>query len=380
MRCNAAKQRQSVIARPCAGPWADCAGALLAWYTLNRRDLPWRAQPGKAADPYRVWLSEIMLQQTAVAAAKPYFAAFLARWPTVEDLARANASEVMRQWAGLGYYSRVRNLLACARIVVEDFGGRFPDSEAALLSLPGIGPYTAAAIAAIAFGQPAAAVDGNIERVAARLFAVETPLPAAKACIKEKTRRLVPQHRPGDFTQAMMDLGATICLPRNPSCRLCPLRKFCQAYASGIQENLPRKKIPRKRPIRFGACFFVQRKDGALLLRTRPPRGLLGGMTELPGTAWEARLDLSEAVKQAPLRADYRTLERQVAHSFSHFALRLAIFVAEVPAGRRAPAGCRFVPRRRLGREAFPSLMRKVIEAARLGGINEPVAPRAPLR
>ena len=234
-------------------PHADITKALLAWYDCHRRDLPWRAPPGERADPYKVWLSEIMLQQTTVAAVKPYFAAFLSRWPSVAHLSQASGDEVLRQWAGLGYYSRARHLHACAKIVVEQFAGKYPATEAALLNLPGIGPYTAAAIAAIAFGQHATAVDGNIERVVARLFAIETPLPAAKARIKAKASQLVSRARPGDFTQAMMDLGAIVCSPKNPSCDVCPLQNFCLGHASGDPGALPRKAPRQKRPIRHGA-------------------------------------------------------------------------------------------------------------------------------
>src|ERR1700730_5353168 len=226
-------------------PRADIADALLAWYDCHRRDLPWRARPCECADPYRVWLSEIMLQQTTVAAVKPYFLAFLSRWPSVAHLSQASRDEILRQWAGLGYYSRAHNLHSCAKIVAEKLGGNFPVTETELLRLPGVGPYTAAAIAAIAFGQPAAAVDGNIERGVARLFGIKKPLPEAKACMRTKARKLVPHSRPGDFTQAMMDLGAILCTPKNPSCNICPLRNFCLGHASGDPGVLPRKTPPR---------------------------------------------------------------------------------------------------------------------------------------
>ena len=275
---------------------AHIAAAVLAWYDRHRRDLPWRARPGEAADPYKVWLSEIMLQQTTVAAVKPYFAAFLSLWPNVGLLAEARSEEVMRAWAGLGYYSRARNLLACAKIVSNDFGGTFPATEAALRDLPGIGPYTAAAIAAIAFGQRAAAIDGNVIRVVARLCAIDTPLPAAQAAIKARAGGMVPVERPGDFAQAMMDLGATVCSPRSPSCDICPLRALCLGYASGIAESLPRKAPRPQRPTRRGAAFFVRRQDGAVLVRTRPSKGLLGGMVELPGTDWETDFDADSAL------------------------------------------------------------------------------------
>jgi A/G-specific adenine glycosylase len=344
----------------------DITDALLAWYDCHRRDLPWRAPPGECADPYKVWLSEIMLQQTTVAAVKPYFEAFLSRWPSIAQLSQASRDEVLRQWAGLGYYSRARNLHLCAKIVAEKLDSSFPVIETALLRLPGIGPYTAAAIAAIAFGQSAAAVDGNIERVVARLFAIKTPRPGAKTSIRARARQLVPRNRPGDFTQAMMDLGATLCTPKNPSCNICPLQNFCLGHASGDPGALPRKAPRPKRAIRQGAVFFIEREDGAVLVRSRLPKGLLGGMTEFPGTAWESQFDAGAAMKHAPVEADYRKLERRVAHSFTHFALTLEIYVAKAPKRQRAPAGCRFVPRRELDKEAFPSVMRKVIEAVQL--------------
>jgi A/G-specific adenine glycosylase len=349
---------------------ARAAAAVLAWYDRHRRDLPWRARPGEAADPYKVWLSEIMLQQTTVVAVKPYFAAFLARWPNAGLLAQASSDEVMRAWAGLGYYSRARNLHACAKIIVDRFGGRFPATEAALRDLPGIGPYTAAAIAAIAFGQRAAAIDGNVERVVARLFAIETPLPAAKSEIKARAEGLVPVERPGDFAQAMMDLGAMVCTPRHPSCGLCPLQDLCLGYASGSAESLPRKAPRARRPLRRGAAFFVCRRDGAVLVRTRPEKGLLGGMTELPGTHWETDFDSASAAKQAPVAASYRKLDQAIAHAFTHFALQLEIYVAEVANERRAPNGYRWTPARDLDKEAFPGVMRKVIEAVRRSSEN----------
>ena len=352
---------------------ADAAATLLAWYDRHRRDLPWRALPGEPADPYTVWLSEIMLQQTTVTAVKPYFLGFVARWPNVGELAQAGGEEVMRAWAGLGYYSRARNLHACAKIVAGPLKGKFPDTEAGLQDLPGIGPYTAAAVAAIAFGRPAAAIDGNAERVLARLYSIATPLPAARSEIRAKAAAMVPVARPGDFAQAMMDLGAMICSPKHPSCGICPLLKFCRGHASGCPESLPHKAPRRQRPLRQGAVFFVRRGDGAILVRTRPPKGLLGGMTELPGTGWEIHFDAALAAKQAPVEASYRKLDKSVSHAFTHFALRLEIYVAEVANSRRSPTGYRFVPDRGLDQEAFPSVMRKIIEAVR----DDPVLSRA---
>src|SRR5947209_10455714 len=272
--------RRSTAAPP--APSADAAAELLGWYDRHRRRLPWRAEPGARPDPYAVWLSEIMLQQTTVAAVQKYFRAFLSRWPNVADLAAAPAEEVMKEWAGLGYYARARNLHACAKAVVRDHDGGFPQSEEALLALPGIGPYTAAAIAAIAFDQRAVVVDGNVERVVARLAAIDIPLPQGKPAIRAATEALTPDSRPGDFAQAMMDLGATICTPQRPACALCPLREFCRAFARGIEEQVPVKAVKPERPLRAGS-IFVLRAGEKVLVRTRPPRGLLGGMTEFPG-------------------------------------------------------------------------------------------------
>lgn len=346
------------------------AGALLAWYDRHRRVLPWRAEPGEKPDPYAVWLSEVMLQQTTVAAVKSYFLSFLARWPDVAALAAAPLDAVMQQWAGLGYYSRARNLHACAKAIVDEHGGRFPENAAALARLPGIGPYTAAAIAAIAFDERVAAVDGNVERVMARLAALEEPLPSAKPLIKQRLTMLLPRSRAGDFAQAMMDLGATVCTPRRPACSLCPLRSFCVGARLGRQEHFPLKAEKPARPQRSGAVFFV-RRAGAVLVRTRPPRGLLGGMVEFPGSAWSEEfdrkkiLDREKILREAPLVADYRRLTLDVRHVFTHFALRLEIFVAEVAAATQAPGDCRWVDENALGEEALPSLMRKVVAAVR---------------
>ncbi len=348
-------------------PELRAAPALLAWYDRHRRSLPWRAQPGERADPYVVWLSEIMLQQTTVKAVQPYFSAFLRRWPNVAVLADAPIEAVMQQWAGLGYYSRARSLHACAKSVVAKHGGQFPQSEAALRLLPGIGPYTAAAIAAIAFGQKSVAVDGNIERVIARLYAIDAPLPAGKPLVKAKAALLVPSERPGDFAQAMMDLGATTCTPRRPACALCPFRGFCLAAAHGAPEDWPRKTVKPQRPKRCGAAFVLRRGD-AVLLRTRPPHGLLGGMAEFPTTIATDAYDRGKVLRDAPVIADYRCLTTPVAHVFTHFSLALDIFLADVPQETEAPIGCRWVNDADLDAEALPSLMRKVVAAVRRSG------------
>ena len=342
---------------------AGRADALLAWYDRHRRRLPWRALPGAVPDPYAVWLSEIMLQQTTVAAVKDYYVAFLARWPDVAALAAAPADEVMRLWAGLGYYSRARNLHACAKTVATTFAGRFPDTEAGLRALPGIGPYTAAAIAAIAFGRRAVVIDGNVERVVSRLAAITQPLPAAKPHIRAVAETLTPQARAGDFAQAMMDLGATICTPRRPTCALCPFFASCAARREGIAAELPRKAPKAERPQRRGAAFVLRRDDGCVLVRTRAPRGLLGGMTELPGTDWVA--DDAFVSPAPPLPSDCKRLPAPVTHGFTHFELTLEVFVGAVAPDTPAPAGCRWVDDAALDAEALPTLMRKVVAAAR---------------
>lgn len=339
------------------------AGRLLDWYDRHRRDLPWRAPPGQRPDPYHVWLSEIMLQQTTVQAAVPYFRDFIARWPSMRSLAAADIDDVMAAWAGLGYYARARNLHKCAQTVAAWRGGRLPEDEDALRKLPGIGEYTAAAIAAIAFDRPAVVVDGNVERVVARLFAVAEPLPRAKAELKRLAATLTPRHRPGDYAQAMMDLGATICTPRAPACGICPRMGACRARADGIAETLPAKEAKPERPTRRGVAFWALRRDGAVLLRRRPPEGLLGGMTEFPTTAWRAEpWDAAEAVAQAPLKAQWQPLTGLVRHTFSHFHLELTVMAARV--GDGAVARGFWCPVDDLGGQALPSVMRKVARHA----------------
>jgi A/G-specific adenine glycosylase len=345
---------------------------LLAWYDRHRRKLPWRAPRGERADPYRVWLSEIMLQQTTVKAVAPYYAKFLERWGDVQALAAAPLDDVLKAWAGLGYYARARNLHACARAVVERHGGQFPASEAELRTLPGIGDYTAAAIAAIAFDVPVTPVDGNIERVIARLYAIATPLPAAKPEIRRLANTLTPQRRAGDLAQAMMDLGATICSPKRPACALCPWNDACAAYARGEAELFPVRTPKREGALRRGAAFVVRRGDGYLLVRTRPAKGLLGAMTEVPTTAWTQEFDDSDALEQAPRFAAAKTRKpvawRKTAgvvrHVFTHFPLELSVYTADVPARTPAPAGSRWVALASLAGEALPSLMRKVVAHA----------------
>lgn len=337
------------------------ASALLDWYDAHRRDLPWRARPGEIADPYRVWLSEIMLQQTTVATVKGYFAAFTRRWPDVAALAGAEDQAVLAAWAGLGYYARARNLIACARRVAGEYGGRFPESEAGLRALPGIGAYTAAAIAAIAFGERAVVIDGNIERVVTRLAAIATPLPAARNEIRAVLDPMVPADRPGDFAQALMDLGAGVCTPRNPECLLCPLRPDCAAAKAGDPARYPVKPAKKPRPVRFGAAYVARDGEGRLLLRTRPAKGLLAGMAEVPGSDW-AEGEAPASVP--PLNASWIALNTPVVHVFTHFELRITVSSARLPGVAPAPAGMRWVSPQALKGEPLPTLMTRIIAAA----------------
>ncbi len=341
----------------------DAASAeLLAWYDRHARVLPWRARPPERPDPYRVWLAEIMLQQTTVATVGPYFREFVARWPSVHDLAAAPLDEVLTAWAGLGYYARARNLHKCAQVVVRDYGGRFPDTEDELRRLPGIGPYTAAAIAAIAFDRPAVVVDGNVERVMSRVFAIETPLPAAKPAIRAAAALLAPTARTGDYAQALMDLGATICTPRAPRCILCPWSARCAARRLGTPETFPRKAAKAVRPQRHGVAFLLLGPDGSIWLRRRPERGLLGGMMEVPSTDWTADAPSRPAARRAaPCAADWRELEGHVSHGFTHFDLSLKVWIGRAPADAVPDGAGLWVPIDRLGDVALPTLMRKVI-------------------
>lgn len=335
----------------------NIAPLLIDWYDRHARTLPWRARPGQKADPYRVWLSEVMLQQTTVATVGPRFAAWVERWPDFASLAAADEGAVMAAWAGLGYYARARNLVACAKEVVARHGGRFPETEAELRALPGIGDYTAAAIAAIAFGQRATVVDGNVERVVARLF-----IASDKPAIRAAAETLTPDARSGDFAQATMDLGATICTPRKPRCLLCPLREECRGYASGDPEAWPIKARKPERPTRHGTIFWAQ-AGGEVLLVRRPPKGLLGGMLALPTGPWAAEIPgLAPSLDGAPLVAAWRILPQRVEHVFTHFKLQLALATAAVER-HAAPDGAIWWPIESLGEAGLPTVFAKAARA-----------------
>ncbi len=331
----------------------DLSGKLLVWYDANARVLPWRERPGVKADPYRVWLSEIMLQQTTVAAVKDYFIKFIRLWPTVFDLAAAETEDVMKAWAGLGYYARARNLHACAKAIAAA-GGVFPQTLQGLQALPGIGPYTAGAIAAIAFDVSVAAVDGNVDRVVSRYYAIEEPLPSSKPRIRELAQALVPQKRAGDFAQAMMDLGATICTPKSPSCEDCPWTDDCAGRIKGIAASLPLKAIKQEVPTRYGHVYWIENTKGDVLVRTRATKGLLGGMTEFPSSDW---VDGKRIKFSAPFEAEWKKSTGLVEHTFTHFHLELNVWKATVD---KPVLDGRFVKRKQLSTEALPSLMRKV--------------------
>ncbi|MDA0305177.1 MAG: A/G-specific adenine glycosylase [Proteobacteria bacterium] len=338
---------------------------LLAWYDAQGRDLPWRYKNGERPDPYRVWLSEIMLAQTTVATVKGYFEEFLRRWPKLADLAAADQNDVLHAWQGLGYYARARNLHKCARVLVAKKNGCFPDTEEDLRQLPGVGDYTAAAIAAIAFGRKSTPVDANIERVTARLFAIDVPLPGAqggiKGVIKEQARTLTPapRGRPGDFAQAMMDLGATLCSPNNPDCPACPLKSACLAEKTGAAERYPVKPAKKPRPVRHGMVFWAVRGDGAVLLRQRPEKGLLGGMMEIPSTQWRGKAwTAKEAAASAPVQGDWRTLDGVIRHTFTHFHLELTVLVGAVN-GQETENGL-WSPPSEFSDHALPTVMKKI--------------------
>ncbi|MFA5040499.1 MAG: A/G-specific adenine glycosylase [Bdellovibrionales bacterium] len=334
------------------------AEALLIWYDRHRRVLPWRAGRGEKPDPYRVWLSEIMLQQTTVVTVGPYFMKFVDRWPTLDKLASAKLDDVLRMWAGLGYYRRARLLHECARKVRDDFKGIFPNDEKTLQSLPGFGPYTAAAVATIAFDKKANVVDGNVERVMSRLFVIDTPLPKAKPELRARAATLLPEKRCGDYAQALMDLGATVCTPRSPKCSLCPWNKICQAKAEGIQETLPRRIKKKTKPVRRAVAFVLMNEKGDVFLRRRPSKGLLAKMMEVPSSPWKegAMPTLADARCFAPVAGQWKPCG-VVRHVFTHFTLEIAVMTATAKKKIRG----HWVPREKLKNEALPSLMRKII-------------------
>lgn len=340
---------------------ADLSDTLLDWYDRHARVMPWRAPPrsGQRADPYRVWMSEVMLQQTTVAAVKDYFERFTSRWPTINDLAAADDADVMAEWAGLGYYARARNLLKCARAVVADHAGQFPADHDTLLTLPGIGPYTAAAISAIAFDLPETVLDGNVERVMARLNEIDTPLPEAKPLLMEKARALTPATRPGDYAQAVMDLGATICTPRSPACGICPWREPCIARLNGTAQELPKKSPKKPKPTRLGIAYVARRDDGAWLLETRPDKGLLGGMLGWPTTEWSEQAPH----ETPPVDAEWQELPAEARHTFTHFHLRLAVRTAILPESA-LPSRGQFIPHRQFRPSDLPTVMRKAFDLA----------------
>ena len=356
----AARLKSHHSAEPCG---RQPATALLTWYDVNRRELPWRAKPGVKADPYRVWLSEIMLQQTTVAAVAPYYRAFLKRWPDVRSLAKASLDDVLGAWAGLGYYSRARNLHRAAQIVVKDWVGSFPHAVSELRKLPGIGAYTSAAIAAIAFNEAIAALDANGERVIARLFAVKQPLPKSRGYLRELAQQIVPHDRPGDFAQAMMDLGSSPCRPKQPDCTRCPLSRHCRGFALGIAEKLPRKLPKALRPLKRGAAFVAVDVQGSIYLEKRPENGLLGAMLQPPLGTWAKRfLKPALAREQAPFTGQWQKQPGIVRHDFTHFELEMEVYVAEF---RQRPNGeGRWYTPSELQGVALPTVMRKVISHA----------------
>jgi A/G-specific adenine glycosylase len=345
----------------------DIAALLLAHYGVHARDLPWRKLPGQGLpDPYHVWLSEIMLQQTTVAAVGPYFRRFIQQWPDFVSLAAAKDADVMAAWAGLGYYARARNLVKCARVVGSKYKGQLPGTEPELLQLPGIGPYTAAAIAAIAFNQRAVVVDANIERVVSRLFAISTPLPQAKPLIRDATAAITPEMRVGDFAQAMMDLGAGICSVRNPSCMICPLLVHCAAGQAGTAEAYPVKPAKKGKPHRTGTAYWIQQGD-AVWLVTRGGTGMLGGMRALPDDGWSAQKD---GHGMAPFDGDWQIMPQAVAHVFTHFTLSLNIAVtASVPTEIGLGDG-EYWPLKSLDKAGLPTLFSKVAKAVMARGEN----------
>lgn len=347
---------------------ADFSHDLLAWYDRHARQLPWRVPPTESKtdvlpDPYHVWLSEIMLQQTQVATVREYYLKFLSLWPSVDDLAHADTEDVMKAWAGLGYYSRARNLKKCAEIVSNEFGGMFPSSFDGLKQLPGIGDYTAAAISAIAFRQPAAVVDGNIERVITRQYSIPDPLPKAKGQVRDLVGDLLPSERPGDFAQAMMDLGASLCSPKRPACSLCPVSNSCSAHSAGNPETFPVKLPKAEKPLRRGAAFVIINAEDHVFLQKRADTGLLGGMSEIPGTTWTSRQDGLTGEEALPFFADWKR-HGIAKHTFTHFHLELEVWQVSVSKSEKPFDGGWWVSQNDLASEALPTVMKKAIAVA----------------
>ncbi len=339
----------------------ELSDELLAWYDVHARVMPWRVSPddrarGVRPDPYFIWMSEVMLQQTTVAAVKDYFRKFTTIWPTVSDLAAAEDADVMAAWAGLGYYARARNLLKCARVIVTEHQGQFPETYDELLTLPGVGPYTAAAISAIAFDAPSTVLDGNVERVMARMYDIHEPLPGVKPVLMERAAVLTPHARPGDYAQAVMDLGATICTPRNPACGICPWREPCRARAAGTASELPKKTPKKKTPTRKGFVYVARRADGAWLMEVRPESGLLGGMLAFPSSDWN-----EDPVGDPPITAEWANLGLEARHTFTHFHLRLQIMAATLSEDAVPDRG-HFVGKHEFRPSALPTAMRKVFD------------------
>lgn len=332
---------------------------LLKWYDNFGRDLPWRVKGGQKADPYKVWLSEIMLQQTTVKAVIPYFEIFLKKWPTVEALANAVLDDVLTKWAGLGYYARARNLKKCAEYVSNNLGGNFPKSEAGLLTLPGVGPYTAAAITAISYGKKAVVVDGNIERVMSRLFRVKTLLPKAKTILKEKAGLLTPDDRVGDYAQALMDLGATICTPKSPKCTLCPWGDWCLSFRKHDVASFPKREKKKLKPLRYGQAFVLIYKD-EIFLQKRPEKGLLGGMVEVPSSVW-GKKEVVGHNDAAPINIKWNKLRGVVKHTFTHFNLELEVCVGNIEGFKPNLEKGFWVPFQKITEYALPTLMKKVV-------------------
>ncbi|WP_169567834.1 A/G-specific adenine glycosylase [Sneathiella limimaris] len=347
---------------------------ILTWYDEHARELPWRSQGGERPDPYHVWLSEIMLQQTTVATVGPYFQKFLDQWPTVKHLALAPLDDVLTAWAGLGYYARARNLHKCAGVVWHNYGGQFPGSEDELLTLPGVGPYTAAAIAAIAFDEPAVVIDGNIERIICRVFQLEETLPAGRPVIKEHAATVTPKDRPGDYAQALMDIGSRICRPKKPACDRCPVTDLCHVSGQEIAEAYPKKAPKKVKPVKSAFVLWIENEKGEVLMRRRPEKGLLGGMMEFPSTDWtEGESQPSEVGQlkvELGLEADenVQAVAQEVVHTFTHFQLKLSPQIYQVAADQVRPSNqLQWIAPTGFGDIALPTLMNKVVKVVSKG-------------